>query len=133
MQCENQFLLSNTPKCCLISGHFLCLIHIGGCIIPIKFLSLLNNLVFADRECTAVFLYLTCENQIDMTLIYVLETPNLGDAVKTAMDIYSSTGIQPATISNGIDNFKFNCKDAASVCNDNCTAEEYAKKHVVSE
>jgi len=60
-----------------------------------------------------------------MTLIYVLETPNLGDAVKTAMDIYSTTGMQPAVISNGADSFKFNSEDAALLCSKTCNSDEY--------
>ena len=67
-----------------------------------------------------------------MTLIYVLETPNLGDAVKTAMEIYSTTGMQPSIISDGADNFKFNCKDAALLCSKTCNQEEYAEKNIVS-
>jgi hypothetical protein len=68
-----------------------------------------------------------------MTLIYVLETPDLGIAVKTAMDIYSTTGMQPAIISNGPDNFKFNCKDAALLSSNSCSVDQYSKNNIITE
>ncbi|MEA4967688.1 MAG: hypothetical protein VB048_06180 [Bacteroidaceae bacterium] len=66
-----------------------------------------------------------------MTIIYILNTPSLSDAVLTAKDIQGATGMQPAIISNGVYNYKFNEPDAARVSASKMTDEEYAGKNVI--
>lgn len=66
-----------------------------------------------------------------MTIIYILNTPSLSDAVLAAKDIKGVTGMSPAIISNGVYNYKFNEPDAARVSVSKMTDEEYAGKNVI--
>lgn len=66
-----------------------------------------------------------------MTIVYVLDTNNFDNAIKTAMDIYSSTGMKPSVISNNSDNYKFDCKDAAMLSSGIINGSDYAEKHII--
>ena len=66
-----------------------------------------------------------------MLLIYVLETNDITNAVKTAMEIYSTTGMQPAVITDGVDKYKFDCKDASLLSSGVLAGMDYAVKHEI--
>lgn len=65
------------------------------------------------------------------TIIYVINTPSLLDAVLAAKDIKGVTGMSPAVISNGMDSYKFNDPDAARVFSSNMTDDDYASNNVI--
>jgi hypothetical protein len=60
------------------------------------------------------------------TIVFVLNVPGINHALKVASDIHCTTGMSPAIISNGVDNFKFNPRDAALL-----SPEEYEKKNII--
>lgn len=64
-----------------------------------------------------------------MTLVYILPAGDLKKSLQGAMDIYGVTGMQPVAISDGVDSYKFNTKDASLVVNGVETAEQYAEKN----
>lgn len=65
-----------------------------------------------------------------MTLIYVLPSgDNLKKTLQGAMDIYAVSGMQPVAISDGVDSYKFNTKDASLVVSGVETSEQYAEKN----
>jgi hypothetical protein len=63
------------------------------------------------------------------TLIYILQVDNLAAGVRTALDIYSTTGMEPKIISDGINSVKFNRKDAYLVITEDMDELIYIDKN----
>ncbi len=66
-----------------------------------------------------------------ITVVYIINSPSLSDAILAAKDVCYVSGLKPAIISNGIHNYKFNEPDAARVSDSKMTDEEYAEKNVI--
>lgn len=48
------------------------------------------------------------------------------------MEIYCTTGMQPAVISDGVDNYKFDIKDASMLTSGEMAGMDYAVKHEIN-
>jgi hypothetical protein len=65
------------------------------------------------------------------TLIYIIPSDDLSTGIRTALDIYSCSGVQPKIISDGTVSVKFDHHDAYLLAIEEKNESQYTDKHKI--
>lgn len=66
-----------------------------------------------------------------MILVYVITTPGTTEAVLTASDIERAAGMVPTVITNGVNNYRYNQKDAHAFEKKEMSPSDYEKRNLM--